>query len=163
MCLDIKNFYLSAPLSRYKYMKMLLELFLEWKRMQYNLDKLALNGFDYPEMRHAVWGLLYAGIFANKLVQKRLLPHGYFKCPNTPGLWKHSTCPILFTLVVDNFRMKYVGKEHFDHLIECINTKYKLTEAWAGSLLWYQAQLGLYRLHPQYFNAGIHQKIAAQV
>ncbi len=30
MCLDIKNFDLSAPLIRYKYMKMPLELFLEW-------------------------------------------------------------------------------------------------------------------------------------
>ncbi len=53
--------------------------------MQYNLDKLALNGFVYLEMRCAVWGLPQAGILVNKLLQKRLLPHRYFKCPNTPG------------------------------------------------------------------------------
>ncbi len=67
-CLVIKNFYLSAPLDRYKYMKMLLESFPEWIRMQYNLDKLALNGFVYLEMHCAVWGLRQAGILANKLL-----------------------------------------------------------------------------------------------
>jgi hypothetical protein len=44
MCLDIKNFYLSAPLNKYEYMKMPLALFPEWIRMQYNLDKLASTG-----------------------------------------------------------------------------------------------------------------------
>jgi hypothetical protein len=113
---------------------MLYELFPEWIRMQYNLNKLALNGFVYLDMHCAVWGLPQAGILANKLLQKHLLPHGYFKCPNTPGLWKHSTCPILFTLVADYLGVKYVGKEHHNHLIECIKTKYELTEDWAGDL-----------------------------
>ena len=82
-----------------------LALFPEWLQMQYNLDKLALNGFVYLEMRCAVWGLPQAGILANKLLRRRLLPHGYFECPNTPGLWKYATRPITFTLVVDNFRV----------------------------------------------------------
>jgi hypothetical protein len=77
-------------------------------------------------MHRAVWGLPQAGILANKLLQKRLLPHGYFECPNTPGLWKHATCPILFTLVVDSFGVKYMGKEHIDHSIKCIKTKYEV-------------------------------------
>ncbi len=109
-------------------------LFLDWIRTQYNLDKLALNGFAYLEMHRAVWGLPQASILANKLLQKRLLPHGYFECPNTPGLWKHSTRPILYTLVVDTFGVKYVGKEHINHLIKCIKTKYELTQDWAGDL-----------------------------
>jgi hypothetical protein len=37
MCLDIKNFYLSAPLDQYKYMKMHLTLFPKWIIEQYNL------------------------------------------------------------------------------------------------------------------------------
>jgi hypothetical protein len=58
-------------------MKILLALFLDWIKKQYNLDSLALNGFVFLEMRHAVWGLPQAGILANKLLQKRLLPHEY--------------------------------------------------------------------------------------
>jgi hypothetical protein len=86
-----------------------------------------MNGFVYLEMRRAVWGLPQAGILANKLLRKRLRPHGYYKCANTPGLWKHVTRPISFTLVVDDFGVKYVGKEHATHLINCIKEKYGVT------------------------------------
>ena len=134
MCLDIKNFYLTAPLDRYEYMKMPIGLFPSWIIEQYNLMEHVLNGFVYLEMRRAVWGLPQAGILANKLLRKRLLPHGYYECNNTPGLWKHSTRPISFTLVVDDFGVKYVGREHAEHLIACIKKTYELTEDWTGDL-----------------------------
>ena len=78
--------------------------------------------------------LAQAGILANKLLCQRLLPHGYFDCNNTPGLWKHSMRLILFTLVVNNFGVKYVGKEHANHLISCIKKKYELTKDWTSDL-----------------------------
>jgi hypothetical protein len=120
MCLNIKNFYLTAPLDRFECMKMPLVLFPEWIKKNIDLDKYTLNRFVYLEMQQAVLGLPQAGILANKLLRHPLLPHGYYECNNTPGLWKHQTCPIALTLVVDNFRVKYVGKEHTDHLIQCI-------------------------------------------
>ena len=115
-------------------MKMPIELFPSWTATRYNLKQHAYKGFVYLEMRRAVWGLPQAGILANKLLRKRLLPHGYFECNNTPGLWKHEWKPISFTLVVDDFGVKYVGKEHADHLIQCIKQKYELTEDWSGNL-----------------------------
>jgi hypothetical protein len=36
--------------------------------------------------------------------------------------------------VVDNFGVKYVGKEHAGHLIWYIKQKNELTEGWAGDL-----------------------------
>jgi hypothetical protein len=63
-----------------------------------------------------------------------LLPHGYYECNNTPSLWKQKTQPIAFTLVVDDFGVKYIGKEHVDHLIWCIKQKYKLVKDWTGDL-----------------------------
>jgi hypothetical protein len=80
--------------------------FPQWIIEQYNLNTHVYRGFVYLEMRHTVWGLPQAGILANKLLHRRLLPHGYFECPNTPGLWKQKTRPIAFTLVVDNFVVK---------------------------------------------------------
>jgi hypothetical protein len=115
-------------------MKMPLTLFPEWIIEQYNLRLHALNGFVYLEMRRAVWGLPQAGILANKLLRRRLLPHGYYECPNTPGLWKHEWRPISFTLVVDDFGVKYVGEEHVQHLIRCIKETYEVTEDWTGDL-----------------------------
>ncbi len=81
-----------------------------------------------------VWGLPQAGILANKLLQKRLLLHGYCECANTPALSKHNTRTIMFTLVVDNVEIKYVGKEHADHLIWCVKQKYELIKDWSGNL-----------------------------
>jgi hypothetical protein len=86
MCLDIKNFYLTAALDYFEYMKILLLVFPARIKIQYNLDKHALNGFVYLRMERAVWGLLQAGILANKLLCKRLALHGYYECINTPGL-----------------------------------------------------------------------------
>jgi hypothetical protein len=134
MCLDIKNFYLTAPLDQFECMKMPIDLFPEWIVKQYELMKHVLNGFIYLKMRCAVWGLPQAGILANKLLRRRLLPHNYYECNNTPGLWKHETRPISFTLVVDNFGVKYVGKERVDHLIRCIKQQYELTKDWTGDL-----------------------------
>jgi hypothetical protein len=68
MCLKIKNFYLTAALDRFKYMKMPILLFPTWIIAQYNLQKYVLNNFIYLEMRRAVWGLPQAGILANKLL-----------------------------------------------------------------------------------------------
>jgi hypothetical protein len=81
-------------------------------------------------MERAVWGLPQA----RKLLQKLLVPHVYYECINTPGLWKHKWRPISFTLVIDDFGIKYVVKEHADHFVECIQTKYKLIEDWSSNL-----------------------------
>jgi hypothetical protein len=90
-------------------MKMPILLFPTWIIEQYNLQKYVLNSFIYLEMGRAIWGLPQAGILANKLLQKRCLPHGYYECANTPSLWKHITRPISFTLVGNNFGVKYIG------------------------------------------------------
>jgi hypothetical protein len=101
---------------------------------QYELVKHVLKGFIYLEMRRAMWGLPQAGILANKLLRQHLLPHGYYECNNTPGPWKRETRPISFMLVVDNFGVKYVGKEHVEHLIRCIKQQYELTKDWTSDL-----------------------------
>ncbi len=64
-----------------------------------------------------------------------MAPFGYYKCINNPGLWYHVSRPISFTLVVDDFGVKYVRGQHADHLIASIRSTYKkLTEDWTGSL-----------------------------
>ncbi len=135
MCLDNSNFYLSAKLDRYEYIKMPITLFPPWIIKQYNLLKKVVQGYKCLQMQKAVWGLPQAGILANKLLHIRLAHFGYFVCLNTPGLWKHKSRPILFTLVVDEFGVKYKRKKDVDHLIAAIKSKYKkLTKYWTGKL-----------------------------
>ncbi len=120
LCLDIKKFYLGTPMDRFEYMKMLLNIFPQATIEQYNLDKHAKNGFVYLETRKAIYCLPQAGILANKLLCQQLRPHGYYEVAHTPGLWKHITNPTQFTLTVDDFGVKYVGKENALHLINTL-------------------------------------------
>ncbi len=134
MCLDLKNFYLSVPLNWYEYMCIPISMFPAWIVAQYDLLHKVVKGHIYLKMRWAVWGLPQAGILASKLLRKQLAPHGYFKCKQTPGLWKHSTRPILFSLAVNNFCAKYVNKDDDNHLIQCLKKKYELIKEWDGNL-----------------------------
>jgi hypothetical protein len=112
MMMDIKNYYLGTPLPRFEYMKMLLSRFPEEIVQKYNLNALAVDGWVYIEIRKGMYGLKQAGLLANQLLQNRLAPFRYYPTRHTPGLWLHKTQPISFTLVVDDFAVKYVGKQH---------------------------------------------------
>jgi hypothetical protein len=116
MMMDIKKYYLGTSLPRFEYMKMLLSRFPEEIVYKYNLDAIAVEGWVYIEIRKGMYGLKQAGLLANQLLQTRLAPFGYYPARHTPGLWLHKTRPISFSLVVDDFAVKYVGKQHADHL-----------------------------------------------
>jgi hypothetical protein len=125
---------MSAALKYFEYMRITLDLFPSWTNNQYNLHEHAYKGFVYIEMRWAVWGLPQAGILENKRLWQKLAPCGYFECNNTLlELWYHESRPVLFTLVADDFGVKYVGKEHAMHLIESIKKTYTLTNDWMGN------------------------------
>ena len=81
-----------------------------------------------------LYGLPQAGILANKLLRKHLAPHGYYELPHTPGLWRHVSRPVQFSLVVDDFGVKYVGQEHANHLCNALKQKYEISEDWKGKL-----------------------------
>ena len=86
------------------------------------------------QIERGMYGLPQAGILANKLLRKRLAPHGYYELPHTPGLWKHVSLPIQFSLVVDDFGVKYVGKQSALHLINALKQSYEIKEDWEGAL-----------------------------
>jgi hypothetical protein len=117
-------------------------------------------------MHKAVWGLPQAGIVANRLQQKRLAPHGYLECKQTLGLWKLITRPILFTLVVDIFGVKYERQEDVHHLIKCVKSKYELTADWTGNLycvLWHVPQMRLQTAYTRHIHAGVHPKAGPKI
>jgi hypothetical protein len=80
-----------------------------------------------------MYGLLQAGILANELLQRNLAKDGYRPTQHTQGIWTHDTRPILFSLVVDDFGVKYVGREHAEHLMACIKKKYNISRDWNGT------------------------------
>jgi hypothetical protein len=130
--MDIKSYYLGIPLPRFEYMKMLLSRFPEGIIQKYNLNTLAVDGWVYIEIRKCMYGLKQEGILANQLFQTGLSPFGYYRARHTPGIWLHKTRYISFTLVVDDFAVKYVGRQHAEHLRNALLRTYELTTDWTA-------------------------------
>jgi hypothetical protein len=107
-------------------MKKLLSRFPEEIVQKYNLNTLAVDSWVYVEILKGMYGLKQAGLLANELLQTLLAPFGYYPARHTPGLWLHKTRPISFTLVVDNLAVKYVGKQHAEHLRNALLQTYEL-------------------------------------
>jgi hypothetical protein len=80
-----------------------------------------------------MYGLPQAGNLTNKLLQRNRAKDGYRLTTHTHGLWTEDTCPITFSLVVDDFGVKHVGREHAEHLMTCINKNYNISSNWNGT------------------------------
>ena len=73
----------------------------------------------------------------------RLEKDEYYESRATPGLWRHKWIPIQFCLVLYDFCVEYVGKQHADHLATILKKYHNITEDWEGKkytgidLKWY--------------------------
>ena len=79
-----------------------------------------------------MYGLPQSGILAQELLEERLKKKGYHQSKITPGFWTHEWRPICFTLIVDDFGVKYVGREHAEHLLGAIEEHYECSSDWDG-------------------------------
>ena len=87
---------------------------------EYDLSKAAQNGWIYFEILRSCYGLPKSGRLANNLLRTRLEKADYYEATTTPGLWCHKWRPIQFVLLVDDFGIEYVGKEHALHLLKTL-------------------------------------------
>jgi hypothetical protein len=86
----------------------------------------------YVKVCKSVYGLPQAGKIANDVLVPYLAQHLYMQSKRIPGLFNHTTRPISFCLIVDDFGVKYVGEEHAVHLRDVLQAKYPITEDWTG-------------------------------
>ena len=101
-------------------MRIKTELVAEKFKQKYNLHDKIHKGFVYLEIRRGCYGLPQAGVLANNLLKKSLAIDRYYEVPHTPSLWRNEHRPVQFTLVVDDFSVKYTGDEHFKHLVQTL-------------------------------------------
>ena len=157
-CFNVKNFYLNTPMERYEYLRMHIDDFPEDVIEHYNLrEKATAEGYLYMEVRKGMYGLPQAGIIAQELLEKRLNKYGYFQSKLTPGFWTHKTRPICFTLVVDDFGIKYVGEEHAMHLLNALQEHYEVETDWTA-----EKYLGI-TLDWDYDNGQVHLSMPGYV
>jgi hypothetical protein len=124
LVIDIKKIYLNTPLGLFEYMVINLSSLPQETIDKYDLIELAQDGKVYIEIQKGMYGLPQAGILANELLQRNLAKDGCRPTQHTNGLWKHDTRPI---------GVKYVGREHAEHLMECIKNNYNISSDWNGS------------------------------
>ena len=84
------------------------------------------------EIQKSVHWLPQAGKIANDKIKLHLAKFGYDPAPITSGLWRHQTLPLQFSLVVDDFGIKYERQEDITHLLDALKTIYKISEDWDG-------------------------------
>jgi len=94
----------------------------------YNLCPLIHKGHEYVKILCGIYGLPQAGKLANIQLQTFLAPHGYHPCPITPGLWTHASCDICFTLVIDDFAVRYMDQHNVNNLLAALKDHYQVTE-----------------------------------
>ena len=120
-------------MSRYEYVKLPINLFPPDIISQYKLLPLVHDDDHvYMEIQKGMYRLPQAGRLANDQLKKHLQKYGYIHSKKTNGLWTHQTLDTVFTLVVNNFRIKYISKENENHLINALKDLYKVTIDWTG-------------------------------
>ena len=122
-----------TPMTRPEYMCMKIkDLPKEFVTMYKLADKATSDGCVYIKIQKEMFCFPQAGILAQELLEQRLNKHGYCQSPSTPGFWQHNYQPISFTLCVDNFGIKYVGRMHAKHLASILSKHYKCLHDWDG-------------------------------
>jgi hypothetical protein len=133
MTINIKDYYLMTPMDRYEYFRMKLELFPQDIIDEYRLHgKVDADGNVFCEVQRGMYGLPQAGILAQDLLTKRLYKAGHQQSKITPGYWGQDWRPISFTLVVDDFGVKYTNKDDVKHLVSVLKQNCKINVDWEG-------------------------------
>ena len=87
-------------------------------------------GYVYMHVIRGIYGLPQSWRLANKLLKERSGEHNCYNVDHTPGLFTHKQKTNWFTLVIDDFGIKYIGLEHASHLLSIPNQHYDMETDW---------------------------------
>ena len=134
LCANIIYFYLNTDIDRFEYMKIKANIIPEEIMSQYNLAPLVNDGWVYIGITKGMHGLPHAGLLVNVKLTKHLAKYGSHPTKYTPRLWTHESRPIAFTLIVDDFLIKYSTKADADHLLSASKDQYIISEDWEAHI-----------------------------
>jgi hypothetical protein len=130
MTIDIKDFYLGTTLDRPEFMWIDRWQIPDEIFAKYNIT--LVNNKAMVKIDKGIYGLPHAGKIAQERLIKHLATHGFHQTPNTNCLFRHESKPIAFTLVVDDFGIKYKGIDNAEYLIKILRLIYTITVDWSG-------------------------------
>ena len=127
-CIDIKDFYLNNDLPEAEYVRFTKASIPPAFWQQYDLDRFADDhGNVYGKVLKGMYGLPHAGKVANDHLLPRLAEANFNPTPITPGLFKHLTNSVIFTLIVDDFLVLYTNITDFELLTTTLRKWYTIT------------------------------------
>jgi len=121
MSIDIVDYYLNTPLPRPKYLRVQRRFLPLDIVRRYNLQQYFVDDHVLMAVHKGMYGLPQAGLLAQERLIKHLALSGYHHCPRVPCLFKHDSKGVAFTLVVDDFGIKYTDKESAQHLVHTLS------------------------------------------
>lgn len=132
---DIKDFYLGTVLDRPEYMRITRDQLPTDIVARYGLETYMNKGASgkrshdwvMVEIVKGIYGLPQAGRLAQEKLVKHLAKHGYTASDDTSCLFSHVSRPSKFTLVVDDFAIKYNSDADLDHLLDALREDYVIT------------------------------------
>ena len=121
------------------------------------------DGWVYLNIFKGMYGLKQAGTISNMELTKHLDNFGYYPVQQNPGLWRHKTRATIFTLVVDDFVIKYATHQDADHLLQALCAKYTISTDWEATLYigitlkWYYTDGHVDLSMPKYVTKALHK------
>ena len=126
MTIDIKDFYLNTELPRSEWMRIPVKFLSAAILDKHNLRPFINDGVVIFEVVKSLYGLPHAGKISQDELIRHLATHGYHQT-TTPCLFRHDTNGIAFTLVVDDFGIKFRERAAAQHLIDTLLLRYQIT------------------------------------
>lgn len=137
MTMDVADMYLHSrlPDDQYEYMVLNIDEIPQEIIDTYHIMDFVSPGDTkaYVEVTGCLYGMKQAGYIANKDIVEHLGNNGYTQHPNTPCLFKHTSDDVEFTLITDDFGVRYGNKAAADKLLEVMSRKYTMTHDWTGA------------------------------
>ena len=122
--IDIKDFYLGSKITEPEYVSISIKSIPAETMMEFDLQQYADNGNVLFQVDGTMYGHPVAGRIANADLVEHLAQHGYIQDPNIPSFFENSINKVSFTLVVDDFGVKYTGVENLQDLIRVLELRY---------------------------------------
>ena len=131
---DITDFFLCSTMQTYQYicihhLYVPAEVLVEYNLTPYYLNTKSLWIFWNPKRQVWTQRSCHIGLW----VIERKLGKIFLPFKHTPGMWRHNTHLITFTLSINDLGVKYFSKDDTKHLSSALQDKYSITTDWYGS------------------------------
>ena len=107
MTINIKYFRLGNPMNQYEDMQIPVTYIPGYIMFQNNLVSLAVNNNILVKIRKGIYKLPHAGLIVQQRLNKYFYQYEYTSAESALGIYTHHARKTTFTLIVDDFGLKY--------------------------------------------------------